>query len=95
MTVLEEAAKNHPNSWWWLKADGCDLSKGLKESARLQWSGDVDLNDGSLQKQYKIYRTRLEFAAKVGLNGGKQGALNDLKVVQTEILEDLQFVTSG
>lgn len=95
MTVLEEAAKGHPNSWWWLKADACDLNKGLKESARLQWSGDVDLNDGSLQKQYQNYRTRLEIAAKVGLNEGKQGALSDLEVVHTEILKDLQFVTSG
>jgi len=23
-----------------------------KESVKLQWSGDVDLNDGSLQEQY-------------------------------------------
>ena len=87
--------KRHPNSWWWLKADGYDLNKGLKGSARLQWSGDVDLNDGSLQKQYHNYRTRLEAAAKVGLKGGKQGAVNDLKVVQAEILEDIQFVTLG
>ena len=61
----------------------------------MQWSGDVDLNDGSLQKQYNNYRTCLEVAAKVGLKEGKQGAVNDLKVVQAEILEDIQFVTLG
>ncbi|XP_065904934.1 uncharacterized protein [Dysidea avara] len=83
VTVIEEAAKSHPNSWWWLKADGCDLNKGLKESARLQWSGDVDLNDGNLKKQYEKYRTRLEVAAKVGLKGGKQGALKDLEVAKS------------
>jgi len=49
--VLEDAAKHHPYSWWWLKADGCNVNPGLKESVKRQWSGDVDLNDGSLQKQ--------------------------------------------
>ena len=68
MTVIEEAAKPHPNSWWWLKAHGYNLNKGLKESARGQRSGDVDLND--LQKQYESYKSRLEVAAKVGLKGG-------------------------
>ena len=72
ITVIEEAAMAHPNLWWWLKEDGCDLNKGLKESARGQWSGDVDLNDGSLQlkNNMKGYRTRLEVAANVGLKGG-------------------------
>ena len=61
----------------------------------MQWSGDVDLNDGNLKKQYEKYRTRLEVAAKVGLKGGKQGALKDLEVAKSEISKDLQFVTSG
>ena len=38
----------------------CDLVKGLKESVKLQWSGDVDLNDGCLHKQYDEYKKRLE-----------------------------------
>lgn len=42
----------HPDSWWWVKADGVDLVPGLGESMRREWSGDVDLNDGSLQEQY-------------------------------------------
>ena len=52
--------QSHPTAWWWLKADGCDLVKGLKESVKLQWSGDVDLNDGQLQKQYEEYVSRLK-----------------------------------
>jgi len=47
--VVDEAAAHNPGAWWWLKADGCDVNKGLKESAKLKWSGDVDLSDGSLQ----------------------------------------------
>ena len=29
-------------------ADGCDINEGLKESVRTKWSGDFDLNDGSI-----------------------------------------------
>ena len=57
--VLDEGAKHHPNSWWWVKADGCDLISGLAESTRGVWSGDVDLNDGALNKQYQEYNNRL------------------------------------
>ena len=61
----------------------------------MQWSGDVDLNDGSLQKQYERYLTRLGNAKGIGLKGGKQGALRDLEIVKSDILKDLQYVTSG
>ena len=27
--ILDEAHKVHPNSQWWIKADGCDLVSGL------------------------------------------------------------------
>ena len=63
-----------------------DLNKGLKESARGQWSGDVDFNDGSLHMQYKSYRTRLEVAANVGLKGGC------LDVAKNEISKDLHTI---
>ena len=23
---MQEAAFNNPNSWWWIKADGCDVA---------------------------------------------------------------------
>ena len=57
--MLDEAAKNHPDSWWWIKADGCDLIGGLSESTRGVWSGDVNLNDGALEQQVKAYQERL------------------------------------
>ena len=45
--MLDSAASvGGPNTWWWLKGDGCDLVSGLKESVRLEWSGDVDFNTG-------------------------------------------------
>ena len=42
--------------------------KGLKESVRMKWSGDVDLNDGSLQRDYDAYQYRLEHIKKIGLS---------------------------
>ena len=54
--VLDEAAAFHPHSWWWVKADGVDVVEGLGESTRMEWSGDVDLDDGQLQQQYEAYK---------------------------------------
>lgn len=57
----------HPDSWWWVKADGVDLVPGVGKSMR-EWSGDVDLNDGSLQEQYNAYIQRLDFIKNLGLD---------------------------
>jgi len=34
LSVLDERAKFNPGAWWWLKADGYDINKGLKETTR-------------------------------------------------------------
>ena len=57
--ILDEAHKVHPNSQWWIKADGCDLVSGLGESVQQVWSGDVDLADGKVQKMHDAYLKRL------------------------------------
>lgn len=93
--VLDEAAQAHPDTWWWLKGDGCDINEGLKESTKLQWSGDVDLNDGCLQEQYESYRKRLAFAEQVGLTNEHNETVQQVGVVSDEIAEDLKFIHSG
>jgi len=65
----------------------------LKESVTLQWSGDVDLNDGSLQEQYDKYRKCLEMAEKAGLN--KDTILDDLEAFLQDLIKDLDFIHSG
>ena len=94
VNVLDEAAKvsSNQDSWWWLKADGCDVIKGLKESTKLEWSGDVDLADGSIQKQHEKYRQHLDCAEKVGLN--RASAARKLEVL-TNVKKDLEFLHSG
>ena len=69
-SVLEEATCAHPNAWWWIKADGVDLLSGLGESVTGEWSGDVDLNDGSTQQLYKSYRKQLDFLDGISVKAG-------------------------
>lgn len=63
LTVLDNAVKSDPDGWWWIKADGVDVVKGLGESTRGLWWGDVDLNDGKLQQ------LQLEMGLKDRANG--------------------------
>ena len=93
LNVLDEAAQHNPNAWWWLKADGCDINKGLKESSRLEWSGDVNLGDGLLQEQYKNYKNRLKSAEKIGLHG--DDIAQELADVLVTLQKDLEFLQSG
>jgi len=39
VNALDETAKvdSNQDSWWWLKVDGCDVLKGLKESTKMEW----------------------------------------------------------
>lgn len=92
VNVLDEAAKvsSNQDSWWWLKADGCDVLKGLKESTKMEWSGDVDLADGSVQKQHEKYKQRLDHASKVGLNRASTA-----REILTSVKKDLEFLHSG
>ena len=54
--ILKTAADSDRNTSWWIKGDGVDVVSGLGESIRGQWSGDVDLNDGSLNSLYCKYK---------------------------------------
>ena len=57
---------------------------------RMEWSGDVDLNDGALQQQYASYISRLKFIQGIGLGGNQ---LQDLLSLH-ELLESDLTVTS-
>ena len=95
--VLKKAAESHPDCWWWVKGDRVDVVKGLKESRRGEWSGDADLNDGSLNALYQQYKNQLKSAASIGL--GARSTLEfieiDLHDAQTKITAYLTFLHSG
>ena len=55
--ALDDAQKSLPDSHYWIKADACDILAGVQESVKGEWSGDVDLNDSSLEAEKEIYTT--------------------------------------
>ena len=95
--MLDEAARTHTDAWWWVKADGCDLLSGLGESTRLQWSGDVNLNDGELEKLYETYKSNLTFVSEIGLKERRNPTvIKDDMVTSTKLItEDMSFLCTG
>lgn len=85
--MLETAHRSNPDCNWWLKGDGCDLVDGLGESMRLEWSGDVDMNNGSLQKLYEGYRNLLDLVASLTLH-----TVEDLKKCYQLVMEEKEFL---
>ena len=63
----------------------------------LTWSGDVDLNDGELQKAYQHYRVRLEFISGIGLKGrqARDSILKDLGTLYDWLVSDRDYAIKG
>lgn len=93
--VLDEAVKHQPDTWWWLKADGCDLVKGLAESMKGIWSGDINLNDGELEQQYKHYQDRLSMIMSIKLSSNRKELLGQLTSVLGQLKEDVLYLLAG
>ncbi len=55
----------------------------------------MDLNDGSLQKQYEAYKEHLDFAGSVGLNVERSDVTVQLTSVSSYISDDLDFIHSS
>lgn len=83
--------------WWWIKGDGCDITAGLRESMRHDWSGDVDLGDGELPALYAEYMKRRVFIQSIGLEGRDElwDISIDLHSLESELSQDIQFITTG
>ncbi|PFX30977.1 hypothetical protein AWC38_SpisGene4212 [Stylophora pistillata] len=93
--ALKKAKECNPQGRWWIKADACDVRKDLTESMRGIWAGDEDMGDGSLQALYAEYIRRCSFVKKVGTSGRSGLIERDVERLQTEMEEDLEFLTSG
>lgn len=75
-----------PGVWWWIKADGVDVVKGLCESTKGVWSGDVDLNDQKLQRLYQEVSGRLKFVSNIGIK-----CRRDIETIQSDLEAVLEF----
>lgn len=95
--VLEEAARVHPDTWWWVKTDGCDIVAGLKEAVNHEWSGDVDLNDGKVAKLHAEYMARRKFIEDVGITCRRTRALllSDLHKLGKDLKNDVIYLSSS
>ena len=95
--MLQSASKSNPDAWWWIKADGVDVVKGLCESTRGVWSGDVDLNDGKLKKIYQDLQSQLKWLKGIGLDDrrDKKTIKSDLSTAMNKLVTELKFVHSG
>ena len=59
------------------------------------WSGDIDLNDGRIKLMHDAYLKRLEFAKHIGLSCSLERSKEHLMHLESEIEEDLAFLSSG
>lgn len=64
MAALDQLKKSNPDDRFWLKLDATDIKVGLMVSQRNVWNGDVDLNDGRLEKLRQEYDCRLSMIDK-------------------------------
>ncbi len=92
---MDEAALAHPDSWWWIKADGVDVVSGLGVSVSGRWSGDVDLGDGALDNLRQTFHTQIQLVKSMGVPNreAESLALEDLKEIQKITLEDIDFIS--
>lgn len=65
------------------------------ESTKMEWSGDVDLNDGLLQKQYEAYKQRLSVVEGLGLEAEGKDYTADRQSILDEVSKDVEFIHSG
>ena len=94
--MIERAAASNPNTRWWIKADGVNVVKGLWESVRGEWAGDVDLADGQLQLLYHKLKERLLWIGGIGLEQRvhTDTVRDDLTTALEDVSSDLTFVLS-
>ena len=91
--VLDEAARIHPDSWWWIKADGCDLVSGISESTNGQWSGDVNTDEDVLKELYEKYQKKLEFVRNIGIED--RSLIDCIDVIKQQVVDDIKFITTS
>ena len=60
----------------------------------MKWSGDVDLNDGCLQRDYDAYQQRLKQIKKIGLSD-QSNVCDQLNALLDSLNIDLEFLNSG
>ena len=96
LAALDKACKLQPDAVWSIKCDGCDVVSGLGDSVAKKWSGDIDLNDGNLKKQYEEYTRRINIIASLGVRSSERIDMDrDMIKTKGELEGGLSFISSG
>ena len=91
--ALETAKKSNPQGRWWIKADACDVRKGLRESMIGKWAGDEDLGDKALQSLFAEYTSRCKLVK--ALKSGGKSIKEDCESLYSSFNEDSKFLEHG
>lgn len=91
MKALKQAKNSNPSGRWWIKADACDVRKGLMDSMKEEWSGDEG-SDG-LRKMHKEYQLRCNSVKE--FEKTDQTIMDDLRKMKELLLRDLEFLVEG
>ena len=92
MEALKQAKISNPTGRWWIKADACDVHKGLMESMKGEWSGDEDLGSDNLKNLHKEYQLRCKAIREFGK---KEQITTDVRIINEQLSEDLVFLVEG
>ena len=73
------------------------MVKGLFESVRGQWSGDVNLNDGTLDRLRSELQMRLDLIRQLGLGIRRSPELitADLTKLNSSLIDDAEFCSTS
>ena len=73
------------------------MVKGLWESVRGEWGGDVDLADGKLQIMFAKYKDKLKWIGSLGLDERSSVSVikQDLHELDHLLVADLDYVHGG
>ena len=59
------------------------------------WSGDVDMNDGDLERQYKEYQDRLSMIMSIKLSSNREELLGQLTLILSQLKADVLYLLTG
>ena len=92
---MKHIRDSYRNGRRWIKADACDLRKGLKESMCHEWAGDCDLEDGQLQSLCDEYCKKRSFCQGLGLKDRKHCLNQDLCKMVSVLDKDATFLKTA
>ena len=95
VAALKKIRDSNKNGRWWIKADACDMRRGLRESMRHEWAGDSDLGDGELEALYQEYMNKRGFYSGLGIKERRQQVEADLRLVISGLDLDLKMLEDG